>query len=310
MAKSIHGQSNLFSPTTCEGSCSAISSPASAGGATPCDSPAGLTTEPCGPEAAPVSRSRVRGKVLGATMPAIFGRRGFGSSESAALSSSLVSRLKARLPTAGSTLFSMIWKEKTTPRHRSVFLLRASARSTAGRECGSWPTPVVNDTSGSGYCYSGGDHSKIALKLPGAARLAIWNSPKTSDIAGPRQEDGKRSVGLNTQASWATPTTRDHKDTGGALSNVPINALLGRQVQLASWASPTAGEKCRSEEFQEGRTLNAAEALGPMPSGSRVGTASSGPLNPAHSRWLMGYPPAWDACAVTAMPSSRKSRQK
>jgi len=27
-------------------------------------------------------------------------------------------------------------------------------------------------------------------------------------------------------------------------------------------------------------------------------------------RWLMGYPPEWDACAVTAMPSSRKSRQK
>ena len=30
-------------------------------------------------------------------------------------------------------------------------------------------------------------------------------------------------------------------------------------------------------------------------------------LNPGLSRWLMGFPPEWDVCAVMAMPSSRKS---
>ena len=35
-------------------------------------------------------------------------------------------------------------------------------------------------------------------------------------------------------------------------------------------------------------------------------TEKPGALNPAFTRWLMGYPAAWDACADTATPSSRK----
>lgn len=34
--------------------------------------------------------------------------------------------------------------------------------------------------------------------------------------------------------------------------------------------------------------------------GSDAGTVSSGRLNPAHSRWLMGYPKAWCEAALQA----------
>jgi len=51
-------------------------------------------------------------------------------------------------------------------------------------------------------------------------------------------------------------------------------------------------------------------ADGTMLTGSSAEMESGGQLNPAHSRWLMGYPPEWDDCAGTAMPSSRRSRSK
>jgi hypothetical protein len=117
-------------------------------------------------------------------------------------------------------------------------------------------------------------------------------------------------------AQWATPAARDYKSESATdgfnekrwahTRGKPLSA----EATLASWASPTANEKRRSESFQHGRELNAAEALGQKPNGCHVGTAKAGQLNPAHSRWLMGYPPAWDDCAVTAMQLCRPSRQR
>jgi len=90
-------------------------------------------------------------------------------------------------------------------------------------------------------------------------------------------------------ASWVTPSTRDWKDTG------PIKAR---------------GEKQDVHDLRLDQLPRQAYLTpGPTLNGSNAPTEKPGQLNPAFSRWLMGYPAEWDDCAPTATPSSRKSRK-
>lgn len=235
--------SKTLPQTTCAATPNAITSLASASGATPCVLPDGRMIDPFGLVAALASLSHKQVKALGLQTSGISGLRGSISSASAALQSSLESRLKQRLPTAGSTLFKMTWKQKATPSLRSVCLLRASALRISDSESGSWPTPTKTQAGGTPENFN-----ERKRRHRSQVWQAPWSTPTAQDHSRgtkpPRPQD--TGVPLSQQVSGLTPN-------GSCAETVKLGQLnpefsLWLMGIPAAWAScaPVATRSTRS----------------------------------------------------------------
>lgn len=118
-------------------------------------------------------------------------------------------------------------------------------------ESRNWPTVRTSSANGASSKEIEAGNPKQRLEV----MIANWPTPRAQEPGSTSENYGK---GLkNTAENWATPTTRDWKDTANA--NVPVNSLLGRQA----------------------------------PQIMKDGTESQITLNPRFTEWLMGWPIGW-----------------
>ena len=224
------------------------------------------------------------------------------------------------------------WKHLGTPAGRWIPVLRGQATNHAVL---GWPTPQAHDAKGGKTPEqiermrqeSGAGVSNLNEKVH---EISGWRSPQGRDGKGAHVDplailerfSRGSQVNLNEQAriaGWPSPaasrfnsgqdpeSNQARRERMKARHGTYPGLTLDAAAKLAGWRSPDACSghtrgipnrgKALEKRIAEGRQIMLADEAG-MAYTPEGGIAERGALAPEFSRWLMGYPAAWDALAV------------
>lgn len=289
---------------TSKGLNNAISLQELADGHSPCGSPVFPMIFSAGQEAPHANHSAPQVSSSGSSTSDTLPQHLCALSLSAVLQSSLANRLRRRLESTGSMIYSMSWKEKNTPAGRQycqrLALVPRIKETDYSLVRSFWNTPAASDGLRGG---TGITKGMTGSSLSQLVKMAAWPSPcaQNGTVNGyqdwqkviKRKEAGRQQ---NLQdvvilAAWPTPTANDFKGSG---KTVIRKDGKNRTYDRLDYATEQ-GLNCLPEIPFAIRLTASGQIL----TGSAAKMENLGRLRPEHSRWLMGFPPEWDACAVT-----------
>lgn len=162
-----------------------------------------------------------------------------------------------------------------------------------------WPTPRSEDSEQTGA------HRGNADTMTSAAAMATWPTPQVAQ--GPNMSEN-RGTDYGGARARITPQSVEALVFGPPPSPSPVATASFDSCRREStrscdvWPSPMAGSPATETYNAAGNTDSSRKTVAIAP--------STGVLNPAFARWLMGYPRQWCEAAIRAHRKMRTQRRR